>query len=749
MSWMAIRLKSLLAAVDGLAKLTETRSVPVWKMAQSDQDIRNRLLVARLPAMPEILFKLLELCQADDAGMAELAKLIANDAGMTSKVLNVANHAAYYRGEQKVGLVQALSILGADVIKTVIISESVRHTFNGFSSSASRDMRSFWKHALTTAVIAREVAKKMGYLHSEEAYLAGLLHDVGRLALMAVAPNEYGFNFLAQDDENLCAVEIRTLQISHAEAGAWLVERWNLDSFMADSILYHHEAAARIETAHALIRIVHLANWMANQPSDALMPAEAGALCQLSNDTMLLIMQGAAAQVKKSASFLGIDLSGTDAMPVPAVDSPKEPAANPSQPGPLTNAVLDMTLAAELRQSFARQKGDTQLLNSVRHNARILFDVDESIILLMNGGGQSLVAVASGDRRQRLAEFSISLLENHSGIAATVRQRQLGFLDRAGGALSVPEEQLLRIFGADCLVCIPFADGAQCFGVMVCGVRSWQLADLQRRERLLHTFGLQVGAALAAAASDQGEIDRRIARIKEDYRENAHRVVHEINNPLAIIKNYLSVLDEKLIREEPVSGELSILNEEIDRIGNILDEFSGAEPKIQEQPTDINKIIKQLVSLFRESKFLPASVHIGTQLSGNFYEIDASSDLVKQVLVNLLKNSVEALPHGGLIEVVNGGQIIRNGREVLALYVKDNGPGIPAAVLAKIFTPVVSEKPGNNRGLGLSIVNSLVEKMDGFISCTSSKTGTVFEILFPIRSSVLDGFSSVSTKDGV
>jgi len=156
-----------------------------------------------------------------------------------------------------------------------------------------------------------------------------------------------------------------------------------------------------------------------------------------------------------------------------------------------------------------------------------------------------------------------------------------------------------------------------------------------------------------------------------------------------------------------------------------------------------------LVSLFRESKFLPASVHIGTQLSGNFYEIDASSDLVKQVLVNLLKNSVEALPHGGLIEVVNGGQIIRNGREVLALYVKDNGPGIPAAVLAKIFTPVVSEKPGNNRGLGLSIVNSLVEKMDGFISCTSSKTGTVFEILFPIRSSVLDGFSSVSTKDGV
>ncbi|MDO9199248.1 HDOD domain-containing protein, partial [Rhodoferax sp.] len=87
-------------------------------MSPNDQDIRNRLLVARLPAMPQILLKLIELCQADDAGMAELAKLIANDAGMTSKVLGVANSAAYHRGGRKVGLVQALNVLGADMIKT-------------------------------------------------------------------------------------------------------------------------------------------------------------------------------------------------------------------------------------------------------------------------------------------------------------------------------------------------------------------------------------------------------------------------------------------------------------------------------------------------------------------------------------------------------------------------------------------------------------------------------------------------------
>ncbi len=699
--------------------------------------------------MPEILFKLLELCQADEAGMGELAKLIANDAGMTSKVLGVANSAAYHRGGQKVGLMQALGIMGADAIKTLVISESVLHTFNGFSGTAGRDLRSFWKHALATAIIAREVAKKIGYLHSEEAYLAGLLHDVGRLALMTVAPQEYGSNFWARDDESLCAVEIETLQISHAEAGAWLVERWNLDSFMADSILYHHESPDRIETSHALIRIVHLANGLAHHPLDEPLPAEAGALCKISNDVLSTIIQSAVAQVQKSAAYLAIDLSGMDdEAAAPAAEVLKAtPVAAPQQR--LSEVVLDMSLAAELGQSFARQKGDTQLLNAIRQTARMLFNLDESLVLLMNGSGRSLIGVSPGDRRQRLAEFSISLADSKGGIAESVRHKRLSFLDRTGGLLSVPEEQLLRIFAAECLVCIPFAEGAQCFGVMVCGVPSWQVADLKRRERLLLAFGSQAATAFGAAARGQGEIDRRIAHIREEYRENTHRVVHEVNNPLAIIKNYLSVLDEKISREEPVAGELTILNEEIDRIGNILSEFSGNEPKVQESPTDINKIINQLVSLFRESKFLSSSIHIDSQLSGQFCETDASSDGVKQILVNLIKNAIEAMPKGGVIEIVNSGRVRRNGRDLLALYVKDNGPGIPSAVLEKLFMPVKSSKAGENRGIGLSIVHGLVRKMDGLIGCTSSMTGTVFEILLPARNTVVQGFSEVPVKNGV
>ncbi|HEY5799144.1 MAG TPA: HDOD domain-containing protein, partial [Burkholderiaceae bacterium] len=229
-------------------------------MPQFDHDIRNRLLVARLPAMPQILVKLIELCQNDETGMAELARLIATDPGMTTKCLGLAHSSAFHRAGPRIGLEQALSAMGTDMIKTLVISESVFQTFSNFSHSSSTDLRAFWKHALTAAVTARETARAIGYPHIEEAYLAGLLHDVGRLALLSAAPQEYAYNFLAQDDDSLCAIEQRTLEITHPEAGAWLLERWQLDSFLADSVLYHHEPVARLEAAHPLIRIVRLAH---------------------------------------------------------------------------------------------------------------------------------------------------------------------------------------------------------------------------------------------------------------------------------------------------------------------------------------------------------------------------------------------------------------------------------------------------------------------------------------------------------
>jgi len=112
-------------------------------MHQADSDIRNRLLVARLPAMPQILLKLIEQCQSEEVGMTALAELIGKDPGMTGKILGVANSSAYHRSGRKIGLEHSLSALGTDMIKTLVISESVFQVFNNLSHSNSTDLRGF------------------------------------------------------------------------------------------------------------------------------------------------------------------------------------------------------------------------------------------------------------------------------------------------------------------------------------------------------------------------------------------------------------------------------------------------------------------------------------------------------------------------------------------------------------------------------------------------------------------------------
>ncbi len=342
-------------------------------MFQADSDIRNRLLVARLPAMPQILLKLIEQCQTEDVGMAALADLVSKDPGMTGKILGVANSSAYHRSGRKFGLEQSLMTLGSDMIKTLVISESVYQVFNNFSHSNSTDLRSFWQHSLSSAVMARDIAEKMNYPHIEEAYLAGLLHDVGRLALLATAPKEYAGNFLAVDDDNLCAVEQRTLAITHPEAGAWLVARWNLDSFLSDSVLYHHEPAARLDSAHPLIRIVLLAHLLSNHGEDNAAVKAASLLCGIDALDLSQIYAGASSQVKKSAEYLGIDLTGVEHLDMPTAAEDKAEPTPDSVRTQLSSEVRNLVLTTEAGRVFSRQQGEAGLLESISRSARLLF----------------------------------------------------------------------------------------------------------------------------------------------------------------------------------------------------------------------------------------------------------------------------------------------------------------------------------------------------------------------------------------
>jgi signal transduction histidine kinase len=147
-----------------------------------------------------------------------------------------------------------------------------------------------------------------------------------------------------------------------------------------------------------------------------------------------------------------------------------------------------------------------------------------------------------------------------------------------------------------------------------------------------------------------------------------------------------------------------------------------------------------VVRLFRDTEYIPPAVQIAVRLQDQPFETGGDADTLKQILVNLMKNAVEALPGGGEIAIGNNGYVNRDGQLYVELWIKDTGPGISAEVMANLFTPVRSAKGSAHRGLGLSIVHGLVKQLQGFITCRSSKKGTTFEILLPS----LNGLTSAS-----
>lgn len=695
-------------------------------MPRTAEDIRNRLLVVRLPALPNILVKLIEYCRTERVGLDQLAELIAKDPAIAGKIVGVANSAAFRRGGQKFRLEQSLMTLGTDMIRTLVISESVVQTFNHFTTSASINLCKFWEHSLTNAVLAREIARKTGYQNIDEAYLCGLLHDVGRIAFLAVTPTKYTSLFQEEDSRELCNAELEALQITHSEAGAWMADRWKLGQHVADSILFHHEPASRIEKTSPLVRLTYLAHVLSCNPYDAPAVREAASLCSLTIEDLKPMQEGAEQKVKESAEFLGVDITqGEDSV------VERSRAQYSSVQKQLKDELHYIVQESETERSFARQTSEPALLKTIGQSAHILFDIQNPIVLMLDPSGQVLSINPNIEYQQQLAGFTLRV-KRDSAIADAIIGKSPAFVTKSAQPIS--EEPLMKLLEADTMLCLPLVTGNNCLGILAGKVSPAKISDLQENARFMQVFATQAASALVALRQRHEEMRSLATNAVDEFLLASRKIAHEANNPLTVIKNYLSVLNEKLRKQQPVGGEITILNEEIDRVSRIIQKFANPQPTTVKEITNVNQIIDDISRMMRDSGFAPPSVNIITRFNKLASETDCDDGKIWQILLNLLKNAIEAMQNGGEITIANQGHVNHNGRLYINLLIRDTGTGLPKEVLEKLFSPVATTKSAEHQGLGLSIVQDLAKDLNGFISCRSGSTGTTFEILLPVRS---------------
>ncbi len=650
------------------------------------EDIRKRLLAVQLPSPPQTLLKLLTLCQSDDTGMAELSTLVGADPAMTTKVLSVAHSAAFHRSDaQTLTLLQACSRLGTALIKVLVISESVLQTFNAFRQAISADLGPFWKHSLTVAVIARELAKRLDNASAEEAYLSGLLHDVGRLALLVAAGDASQDLFVQDDDDDLCQREEQRLDMSHTQAGAWLLEKWHLDARVIESISQHHADAVLLVDVQPLTGIVHLAHRLASVDlSDLSHVAHFAGEQGLSSDDLKAVVQTAALQVEQIARDLGLTLAPAAKPALRQVrGSSGLPNAAQTQ---LAEDVFDRSVLNEMALNLVNQRNLQATLAGVRQHASALLQLEDCVIFLLRSAPKMLVAASMNGNHRKDGPMSFGV-DSHAPMAQCVNERQVVF-----SALDDSTANTLHQFmDSEEIVFIPLLTAQTCLGVLMASVPAELGEHLRSQPRKLHAFGVYAGLALAR-------------RHQADKLRRAQMAVAKQEGRLELLR---------------ISREVKQL---IDQVAN-----AYAFTTI-----DLCSCVRDMVQLLQDSQLVPESVHIQSELTDRLALVHGSAEMIKQVTHILLKNAWEALPDGGEIQINVGALVQRQGLMYTALSVADNAIGTSAAaVKAQLFEPISIKMVDDQRMQGLNIVNFLVEKMNGHVKFSSDEFGTRFEVLLP------------------
>ncbi|MEJ2431039.1 MAG: ATP-binding protein [Deltaproteobacteria bacterium] len=248
--------------------------------------------------------------------------------------------------------------------------------------------------------------------------------------------------------------------------------------------------------------------------------------------------------------------------------------------------------------------------------------------------------------------------------------------------------------------------------------------------------GERVGVILLV--KDMTEIRKLEERVQRASRLAAlgqliHRLVHEIRNPLSAMDINLQLLQERLgsRSEDPNIGRyLEIISAETRRLNEVLRNvqvFSRPEsPDLQ--IVDLHQIIDQVLFLIKEEAFRKG-IEISQSLQAQHSMVRADPDQMKQVFLNLFKNSIEAMSEGGKLEILsrNDGQ-----DKIIGVELVDTGSGIPMANLQHVFDPYFTTKK-KGTGLGLSIVHNIVAQHGGSIDVTSwLGEGTIFSIILPV-----------------
>ncbi|MBR9987221.1 MAG: HDOD domain-containing protein [Desulfosarcina sp.] len=699
-----------------------------------------------LPTLPHILLKLFESCSQDSVDLAEIAAIVGKDPSLSAKILKLVN-SAYFGLPQKVQEInQAVVLVGTSGIRNMAICACVYEAFPKPKKNVNFNLKMFWWHSLRCAFLSKRIASRMNAGYPDEAFVSGLLHDIGKVVLWVnfQAAYEELLENCRDDGRQLMEGETR-LGATHCEVAAWLLERWKFKPMISDAVRYHHESPARIAQALPMSQIVCIANFLCQDTEPGINQG-----VELARETLGLgsgecyaLIEKSGQAAKEVADALGIDIN---------VDEPTQKTIEEKDQqiqDALVRDVRNVSLLMGSLEGFLTTKDQNDILSVISNGLKILLDINRFLYFFLDAQKGVLFGYSqeTEGRYARNHGLAVSMgLDQCLLVKALLEKKPLDSFEAAGQRpLTILDEQIIRLLGGQGIYCLPLIAHGDAVGVLVLSLRKSDLPHLLEKQKLLTLFTHKGALALRLDHLKQIQLQDIQAKRAEASRDLARRVVHEVNNPLSIIKNYLKVLEIKLTGKEIALDEIGIINEEIGRVAHLLRKLTdiSTEKEPAQEKTDINALLMDIVKLTKESMLRHADVKLHTDLEKDLPPIIAEQAGLKQVFINLIKNAAEAMQAGGNLFIqtrhlpppISGKSAHgkKDSKGYVEIQFKDDGPGIPEDIKEKLFDPYVSSKEGGHSGLGLSIVYNIIKSLHGQIACKSiPDRGTIFTIQLPI-----------------
>lgn len=207
-------------------------------------------IVARigdLPSIPKVVVQVMDLTEKPGVPVSEISALIEQDMGLTAKLLKVSN-SSYYGMRQVIGTLKlALVILGIKEVRNIVVGISIMDTLNDDATQFLLEREGLWDHSARVASFSKKMGTHFELNLQGEDFIAGLLHDIGKLVLWKQMPEEYKdiYNTAQEQNVPLYEIEQKNIGFDHADVAAALADKWSLPHSLIDALYAHHPSEER------------------------------------------------------------------------------------------------------------------------------------------------------------------------------------------------------------------------------------------------------------------------------------------------------------------------------------------------------------------------------------------------------------------------------------------------------------------------------------------------------------------------